>query len=321
MKTIFHYISEYMGILVLIVAILSLIFPGVAGQIPPKTINYLLGIVMFGMGLTMNLHDFKVIFTRPRDVTVGFFAQFLIMPTLAILLSWLFSLDKALMVGVVLVGCCPGGTASNVITYLSKGDLALSVGITSLTTIFAPIVTPLLVWLLAGQKVEVDVMSMFMSILTVIIIPIVLGFIIKRFFPRFSKRAVGYLPGISTLAIATIVAIVVSTNADKLLHGSLAIVALVVLHNLLGLVIGYCLGLMMGLPWSKRKAISIEVGMQNSGLASSLAALHFAAYPMATIPGALFSVWHNISGAIVAKIYSRLGKDEQKLSSEVSKSQ
>ena len=164
-------------------------------------------------------------------------------------------------------------------------------------------------------------MSMFMSILTVIIIPIVLGFIIKRFFPRFSKRTVVYLPGISTLAIATIVAIVVSANADKLLHGSLAIVAVVVLHNLLGLVIGYCLGLMMGLPWSKRKAISIEVGMQNSGLASSLAALHFAAYPMATIPGALFSVWHNISGAIVAKIYSRLGKDEQKLSSEVSKSQ
>lgn len=307
MKTLFHYIAKYMGILILGVAVLSLIFPGVAGHIPPSTINYLLGVVMFGMGLAMNLHDFKVVFTRPRDAIAGLLAQFIIMPLLAIALSWLFGLDNALTLGVVLVGCCPGGTASNVITYLSKGDLALSVGITSLSTLLAPIVTPLLVLLLAGHRVEVDVMSMFMSILSVIIIPIALGFIVKRFFPRFTDRAVGLLPGVSSLAIAMIVAIVVSANAEKLLHEHLSIAAVVILHNLLGLAMGYAVGLALGMPWSKRKAISIEVGMQNSGLACSLAALHFAAYPLATLPGAIFSVWHNISGAMMARIYSRLG--------------
>lgn len=305
MKKLFSYISEYMGILVLLVAVFALLFPNLLSHVQPKLINYLLGLVMFGMGLTLNLQDFKIVFSRPRDVIVGCLAQFTIMPLLAWGLSRLFSLDEALTLGVVLVGCCPGGTASNVITYLAKGDLALSVGMTGVSTLLAPFLTPILTWLLAGKTVDVNIVSMFLSILWVVILPIVVGFIVKRLWPKFTEATVAYLPAVSTLAIAFIVAIIISANAHKLLLGGFVIVGVVMLHNLSGLGLGYLIGRWLKLSSPKRKAVSIEVGMQNSGLASSLATIHFAIYPMATIPGAIFSVWHNISGAIVARLYSK----------------
>lgn len=305
MKKLFFYISEYMGILVLLVAVFALLFPNLLSHVQPKLINYLLGLVMFGMGLTLNLQDFKIVFSRPRDVIVGCLAQFTIMPLLAWGLSRLFSLDEALTLGVVLVGCCPGGTASNVITYLAKGDLALSVGMTGVSTLLAPFLTPILTWLLAGKTVDVNIVSMFLSILWVVILPIVVGFIVKRLWPKFTEATVAYLPAVSTLAIAFIVAIIISANAHKLLLGGFVIVGVVMLHNLSGLGLGYLIGRWLKLSSPKRKAVSIEVGMQNSGLASSLATIHFAIYPMATIPGAIFSVWHNISGAIVARLYSK----------------
>ena len=294
-----------MGMLVLLVAVLALMFPEVLGHIPPTLINYLLGVVMFGMGLTLNLEDFKIVFSRPRDVVIGCLAQFTIMPLLAWGLSYMFSLDEALTLGVVLVGCCPGGTASNVITYLAKGDLALSVGMTGVSTLLAPFLTPLLTWLLAGKTVDVNIVSMFLSILWVVILPITVGVIVKRLWPKFTESTVAYLPAVSSLAIAFIVAIIISANAHKLLLGGFVIVGVVMLHNLCGLGLGYLIGKGLKLSSPKRKAISIEVGMQNSGLASSLATIHFAAYPMATIPGAIFSVWHNISGAIIARLYSK----------------
>ncbi len=305
MKKICQWISEYMGIIVLVVAVLALLFPGALSGISPSVINYLLGVVMFGMGLTLNLHDFRVVFSRPKDVIVGCLAQFTIMPLLAWCLTWAFGLDEALALGVVLVGCCPGGTASNVITYLAKGDLALSVGMTGVSTLLAPFLTPLLTWLIAGHRVDVNVLSMFLSILWVVILPIVLGLVVKRLLPRLTGRATAYLPAVSSLAIATIVAIVVSLNAQKLMVGGFLIILVVVLHNLCGLGVGYVIGRLLRMSVAKRKAVAIEVGMQNSGLACSLAATHFAFYPMAAIPGAIFSVWHNISGAVVARIFAR----------------
>ena len=299
------YISEYMGLLVLAAAVLALLFPGVLQQVRPTVINYLLGVVMFGMGLTLNLQDFKVVFSRPKDVITGCIAQFTVMPLLAWGLARLFSLDEALALGVVLVGCCPGGTASNVITYLAKGDLALSVGMTGVSTLLAPFLTPLLTWALAGKSVDVDVASMFLSILWVVILPIVLGLLVKGLWPKLTEKATDYLPAVSSIAIALIVAIVISANADKLLAGGLMIVLVVMLHNVCGLCLGYLTGRLLGLSEAKKRAISIEVGMQNSGLASSLATIHFAAYPLATIPGAIFSVWHNLSGAAVAYLYRR----------------
>lgn len=310
MKKLCHYISEYMGILVLVTALLSFAFPQLLHQVRPTVINYLLGVVMFGMGLTLNLQDFKIVFSRPKDVIIGCLAQFTVMPLLAWGLSRLFSLDEALALGVILVGCCPGGTASNVITYLAKGDLALSVGMTGVSTLLAPFLTPLLTWALAGKSVNVDVVGMLLSILWVVILPIAIGLIVKWIWPKFTEKATDYLPAFSSIAIALIVAIIISANADKLLAGGLLIIVVVMLHNICGLGLGYLIGCLLGLSVSKKRAISIEVGMQNSGLASSLATIHFAAYPLATIPGAIFSVWHNLSGAAVAYLYRRFHQSD-----------
>ena len=307
MKQLCKLISDYMGLLVLLTAVAALLWPSVLNHVKPTVINPLLGVIMFGMGLTLKIDDFRVVFSRPKDVIIGCLAQFTVMPLLAWTLARLFNLDEALTVGMVLVGCCPGGTASNVITYLSRGDLALSVGMTGVSTLLAPIATPLLVWLLAGKTVDVDVAAMFLSILWVVIFPIVVGLIVKRLWPQFTERATAYLPALSSLTIAAIVGIIIAASADRLLAGGLVIILVVMLHNLSGLAVGYLIALLLRLPWAKRKALSIEVGMQNSGLASSLATLHFAAYPMAIIPGAVFSVWHNISGAIVARIFHRQG--------------
>ena len=305
MKRICKLISDYMGVLVLLSAVAALVFPDTLSHLKPKLINPLLGVIMFGMGLTLKPEDFRVVFSRPKDVLVGCLAQFTVMPLLAFLLTRVFRLEPALAIGVILVGCCPGGTASNVITYLAKGDLALSVGMTAVSTLLAPILTPLLVWLLAGETVDVDVIGMLLSILWVVILPIVLGLLVKRFWPRTTEKASDYLPALSSLAICVIVLIVIAANAHKLLDGGWIILIVVVLHNVCGLAAGYLIGSVLHLSTAKRRAISVEVGMQNSGLASSLATLHFAAYPLATIPGALFSVWHNISGAVVARIYAR----------------
>ena len=308
MKRICKLISDYMGVLVLVAALAGLVFPGTSGRLKPALINPLLGVIMFGMGLTLKPSDFRVVFSRPKDVVIGCLAQFTVMPLLAFALTRIFRLDAALAIGVILVGCCPGGTASNVITYLAKGDLALSVGMTAVSTLLAPVLTPLLVWLLAGEMVAVNVIGMLLSILWVVILPIALGLLAKKLWPRTTERAIGYLPAVSTMAICMIVLIVIAANAHKLLDGGLIILLVVALHNLCGFGIGYLIGSLLGLPSAKRRAISIEVGMQNSGLATSLATLHFAAYPLASIPGAIFSVWHNISGAVLARLYSRENK-------------
>ena len=288
-----------MAWLVLAAAVLAMVFPGAFQQLRPTLINYLLGVVMFGMGLTLNLNDFRIVFSRPKDVALGCLAQFTVMPLLAWLLARLFQLDEALTLGVVLVGCCPGGTASNVITYLAKGDLA-------------PVLTPLLTWVLAGKSIQVDMVSMFLSILWVVIVPIVAGLLIKWMWPKFTERATDYLPAFSSVAIAFIVSIVIAANADKLTRGGLLIVVVVMLHNVCGLAFGYLIGLLLRLAEPKKRAIAIEVGMQNSGLASSLATIHFAAYPLATIPGAIFSVWHNLSGATVAYLFNRKSENLSK---------
>ncbi len=304
MKKICDFIARWMGALVLLMSLLALLFPAPFMTVGTWVINPMLGLIMFGMGLTLSPKDFRIVFSRPRDVLLGCLAQFTIMPLMAWLLTKVFQLPFDLALGVILVGCCPGGTASNVITYLAKGDLALSVGMTATSTILAPFLTPLLTWLMAGTFVDVDTLGMLQSILYVVIAPIVVGFLIQHYLPTFTKRAVAYLPAFSTVMIALLVAIIVGHNASRLLTGGLIVLLVVMLHNISGLVLGYGIGRLLGLSHDKRTAISIEVGMQNSGLASSLATIHFAAFPMATIPGAVFSVWHNISGALVAKLYS-----------------
>ena len=303
MKKICDFIARWMGLLVLLIAAISLLIPASFSWIDTWSINPLLGVIMFGMGLTLSPHDFRIVLSRPTDILIGCLAQFTVMPLLAWGLAWVFALPKELALGVMLVGCCPGGTASNVITYLAKGDLALSVGMTAASTLLAPILTPLLVWLLAGTMVDVDTLGMLQSIVYVVIAPIIVGLLCQGFLPKLTKSVVPYLPAFSSIVIAYVVGIVVSHNADRLLVGGLIVIIVVMLHNLLGLSTGFLIGKLIHLPKPKCVALSIEVGMQNSGLASSLAVLHFATYPLAAIPGAIFSVWHNISGALAAKLY------------------
>ena len=291
-----------MALIVLLTAAGALLWPAVFGVIDTSWISYLLGMVMFGMGLTININDFKIVFSRPRDIIIGCIAQFTIMPSLAWCLAKLFNLPPELAIGVILVGCCPGGTSSNVITYLAGGDLPLSVGFTSISTLLAPLLTPLLTWMLAGTYVNVSIWSMFISIISVVILPIFLGFIVKYYFRDLSIKIADYLPAFSTIAITLIVAAVVSSNSSSLRTSGMLIILVVVCHNILGYATGFLLGKILKLAYPKRIAICVEVGMQNSGLACSLANQHFSAMAMAAVPGAIFSVWHNFSGALLARI-------------------
>ena len=312
LRTISRFFSKYMAIIVIAMAVLALLLPDAVSFIKTSYINTLLGIVMFGMGLTLKPDDFRIVFSHPKDVVIGAVAQFTIMPLLAYILAMVFRLSPELTVGVILVGTCPGGTSSNVMTYLSKGDVALSVGMTAVSTVLAPVMTPLLTYLYAGQTVDVNVLSMFLSIIQVVILPIVLGFLINHYFSRFAERVVEVLPLVSTLAIVAIVGAVVSANAAKLMSCGLLIFCIVVLHNVLGYALGYGAAKLMKMDTTKCRAVSIEVGMQNSGLATSLATVHFAQYPLATIPGAVFSVWHNVSGAILANIFLHQSERKEK---------
>lgn len=304
------WIAAHITFVVVLVTAVALFLPSSFAWIDTSAITPMLGVVMFGMGLTLRPSDFRPVLQHPKDILVGELAQFLIMPSLAWLLCKLLSLPEELALGVILVGCCPGGTASNVICYLAKGDVALSVAMTGVSTLLAPIMTPALVWLLAGESVEVDVAGMFLSIVQVVIVPIVLGVAANHYFQRTTRRIVPLLPMISTLSIAFIIGIIVAHNATSILTCSLIVAVAVILHNVFGLVLGYGLSAITGSEPSKRSTIAIEVGMQNSGLATSLAATHFTFFPMAAVPGAMFSVWHNFSGSIAAQIFRRQSENQ-----------
>ena len=306
MKSVSEFIGKYMALIVLVIAALALFLPGTCLWIQTKWINYLLMIVMFGMGLTMKLSDFTVVFRQPRDVITGCAAQFVFMPLLAFALGRVFGLSDELLVGVVLVGTCPGGTSSNVITYLSGGDTALSVGMTSINTLLAPFLTPALTYLYLRTTVSVDVRSMFLSIIQVVLVPIGLGLLINKLFGKYTQKITALLPSVSVTAICLIVAAVVSHNSEKILSTGPVIFAVVILHNLLGYLCGYLVAVLFKMDMPRKKAVAIEIGMQNSGLATTLAGSAFPNMAMATVPGAIFSVWHNIAGAILAGIFKAL---------------
>ncbi len=310
MKKVSGFLGKYMAIIVLAVAALALFVPKSSMWIQTSWVNYLLMVVMFGMGLTMKLSDFGVVFSRPKDIIIGCSAQFIIMPLLAFALGKTFGLERSLLVGVMLVGTCPGGTASNVITYLSKGDVSLSVGMTSVNTLLSPLLTPALTYLFLRTSVHVDVKAMIFSIIQVVAVPIGLGILINKLMPKVCEKIKDILPCISVTAICLIIAAVVSHNSEKILSTGAVIFAVVILHNLLGYVCGYLVGVLFKMDISRKKAVAIEIGMQNSGLATTLAGSAFPDLSMATVPGAIFSVWHNISGAVLAGVFRRMGTDE-----------
>lgn len=273
------------------------------------SINHLLMVVMFGMGLTMKQDDFRQVLHQPKAITIGCAAQFVVMPLLAFILCKVFALPAELAVGVMLVGTCPGGTSSNVMTYMAKGDIALSVGMTTVSTLLAPLLTPLLTWLYLRTNVQVDALSMFLSIIQVVIVPIALGFIMNHYWSRYTQRVSEILPLVSVVAICTIIGYVIDANDKKLMTCGLLIIGVVILHNLLGYSLGFLVAKFCHLSPSKQYAIAIEVGMQNSGLATSLATTSFPTLALATVPGVVFSVWHNLSGAIVANMMANHTKE------------
>lgn len=296
-------------------AIWVLVAAGLAIWIPEyftwigSYITILLGIVMFGMGMTLKLDDFKLILQHPKGVIIGIVSQFVIMPLLAFALAKVFNLPPEIAVGVILVGCCPGGTSSNVMTFLAKGNTALSVTITSCTTLLAPFVTPALIYLLASEWLPVSFMAMFMSVIKVVLIPIILGILAQFLFRPLVEKSVDILPTVSVVAIVMIVAAVVSGSRDKILETGLIIFAIVILHNGLGYLIGFLVAKLFKLKYDDQKAVSIEVGMQNSGLGAQLAMAHFD--PVSAVPSAIFSFWHNISGPILATFWgSKANKKE-----------
>lgn len=266
-------------------------------------VPWLLAAIMLGMGMTLRAADLTAAAKKPMALATGVIAQFVVMPLTGLALARAFDLSPALTVGVVLVGSAPGGTASNVMVYLAKGDTALSVAMTTISTLLAPLLTPLLVLWLAGDYLPVDTWGLLVSILQIVLVPVVLGVALRTFLPQLVERLLDVMPLVSVVGITLVVLAVVAGSADTVLSAGLLVAVVVVLHNGVGLALGYVAAKVVGLDESERRAVSIEVGMQNSGLAAGLAAVHFT--PAAALPAALFSVWHNVSGSMLASFWSR----------------
>lgn len=294
-----------MAWLILALALLALWQPACGLWMETAWITPLLMAVMFGMGLTLRAADFRHILQHPRNVLIGCTAQFTIMPLLAWGLSCLFAPSPAIAAGIILVGTCPGGTASNVITFLAKGDVPLSVSMTTVNTLLAPLLTPFITWLILRTTVEVDAWGMLLSILQVIMLPLAVGVLLQHFFGSFVKRLLPYLPTFSILAICAIIVCVIAHNAAAISAAGFIILLPIIAHNLLGFACGYGVGKALHLSAAQCKTMAIEIGMQNSGLAVALAHSAFSHLPMAAVPGALFSVWHNISGGMLAALFKR----------------
>lgn len=289
-------------LLVLVASVAGFLLPGAFQPLGPA-VPYLLGIIMFCMGLTLTPPDFAAVARRPWAVVLGIVAHYVIMPGAGWLIANILQLEPALAVGLILVGCAPSGTASNVMAFLAKGDVALSVAVASVSTLIAPIVTPILVLFLAGSFLSIDAGAMVLDIVKTVLVPVIAGLMARLFLKNLVAKALPALPWASAVVISLIVAVVVAGSAGKIMAAGGIVFLAVVLHNGFGLGLGYLAGKLGRLDDKARRALAFEVGMQNSGLAATLATAHFT--PLAALPSAVFSLWHNISGAIVAAWLAR----------------
>ncbi|MCG8440050.1 MAG: bile acid:sodium symporter family protein [Pseudomonadales bacterium] len=263
----------------------------------------LLMLIMFGMGLTLRWDDFRQVFKRPGVIALGVALQYSLMPLLAWTIGRALQLPQELLIGLVVVGACPGGTASNVIAYLARANVALSVSITLTSTLIAVIATPLLTWCYLGERIPVPVEGMLVSLLQIVVIPVVAGSALNTFFPRQLATARELFPLLSVIAIVVVIGIIVALNQSRMAEAGIAVFVAVALHNALGLAGGYGIARLLRQDKVTARTLAIEVGMQNSGLGVALAVKHFT--PLAALPGALFSVWHNLSGSLLAAIWQK----------------
>lgn len=301
-------LTAYFAVWVILISIAAYFAPDFFLPVRPY-ISILLGIIMFGMGMTLQTADFKMAFLKPLPIILGVFLQFLIMPSLGFLLALLLKLSPEIAAGIVLVGSCPGGTASNVMVFLSRGNVALSIAMTTISTLLAPLLTPCLVLFYARHWLPIDPTELFISIVTIVLIPVILGITIKKMSPKFTEKAGALTPFISIIAIMLIIACVVALNVSNITTMAFAMIIAVVLHNTMGLILGYWIAYFTKQNVKNCRAISIEVGMQNSGLGAVLAHTHFT--PMTALPSVVFSIWHNISGAVLASIWIRKPEKDQ----------
>lgn len=318
LKTLSKVLSNRASMFVIATAVITFFFPQLFVWVKGNTQTIILGIIMLTMGLTLTPDDFRMLAKRPLDILIGTVAQFTIMPLVAFALAWAFTripalapYSTAITIGIVLVGCCPGGVSSNIMSFLCKGDVAYSVGMTCVSTLLAPVMTPLLVLWLAGAKVDVDAIGMFKQILIVTIIPIAIGFMLNLWLghKEVFKDFQACMPGVSVTCLAIIVGGVVTTVHDPLVENGLTLFlftfAIVFCHNCTGYLLGYLAGSVFHFPTAKKRTISIEVGMQNAGLGTNLATTFFiASNPLAVVPCAISCAWHSISGTILANIFA-----------------
>lgn len=318
LQNISRWLAANASLTVIAVAVLTFFLPDLFGWVRGNTQTVILGIIMLTMGLTLTTQDFRILARRPFDIFIGACAQFLIMPCVAYLLVHVFRLEPALALGILLVGCCPGGVSSNIMSFLCHGDVAFSVGMTCVSTLLAPVMTPLLMQLTAGEIIEIDTMGMFLNILIVTIIPVSIGCFLNYTYSKRDSFPVvqSIMPGLSVTCLACIVGGVVSTVHDDLVARGLVLFlwtfAVVFCHNTLGYLLGWTAGRLSGFTTAKKRTISIEVGMQNAGLATVLAGTFFSAQPLAVLPCAISCVWHSISGTIVAGLFAKYDKRRQK---------
>lgn len=310
MKRIFKLVEKYFFIIILIAVVIALFNPMAFNWVLEEfmgvnIINILLGLILFGMGTTLRIEDFTNVFRRPKEILVGVSAQYIVMPLIAFALASLFSLEAGLTVGLILVGTVPGGTASDVITFLAKGDLALSVSLTAVSTVISPIVTPIITLILIGNQIAFNPVEMFISIVQIVIIPIGVGLFLNYKFPKFCEELKDYLPTLSSVVIAVIVAGVIGANKEAIISSSLIIIAVIILQYFIGISLGFIVAYLSGMNRKQMITIAIELAFQNSGLSTSLAKTHFPALTLATVPGALYSVWQNFAGSILAYIFTK----------------
>lgn len=307
-------LSDHASLFIIAVAVFTFFVPETFNWVRGNTQTVILGLIMLTMGLTLTTDDFRILLRRPLDVLIGACAQFIVMPGVAYLLVHVFRLEPALALGILLVGCCPGGVSSNIMSYLCHGDVAFSVGMTCASTLLAPVMTPLLMQVTAGEIIRIDTVGMFLNILIVTILPVGLGCLLNY---RYSHRPVfpvlqSLMPGLSVTCLACIVGGVISTVHDALLARGLLLFVwtfgVVLCHNTLGYLLGWTAGRLAKFNTAKKRTISIEVGMQNAGLATVLASTFFAAQPLSVLPCAISCAWHSISGTILAGIFLAFDK-------------
>ena len=310
-----NFMTKHTSAFIIAIAVITIFFPELFSWVKGLTQTLILGFIMLTMGLTLSFNDFKILLSRPLDILIGTCAQFTIMPLIAYSLCKLFGLDNQLAIGIILVGCCPGGVSSNIMSYLCKGDVAFSVGMTTVSTLLAPVATPFLVLALAGERVDVDAPSMFLNILYVTILPVAIGFAVNHFYGGNEKfeETKKTMPLFSVLGLACIVGGVISAVHPHIINGGFELLLLtctvVFCHNTLGYILGYLVGTFFKFSTAKKRTVSIEIGMQNAGLATVLSSTFFmATNPLSIVPCAISCVWHSISGTILANLFAR--KDE-----------